>query len=84
MESTQTKLSHQLGLSTPTDPTNKENDSHASQKNIINDTKDQNNSSSEEESEDEGSEIEFPRENATDLFQFLHREINNLSNLEDN
>jgi len=44
-------------------------------------------SSSEEESsgsEDEGVDIDFPRESASDLLQYLHREVNNLSNLEDN
>ena len=43
-------------------------------------------SSSEEESDgsDEGCDIEFPRSNGTDLQQHLHREINNLQNLEDN
>ena len=39
-----------------------------------------NSSSAEEE---EGVDIEFPRESAADLLQFLHREINNLNNLED-
>ena len=33
--------------------------------------------------EDEGCDIEFPRDNAADLLQFLHREINNLGNMED-
>ena len=44
-------------------------------------------SSSEEESdgsEDEGIDIDFPRDSASDLLQYLHREVNNLSNLEDN
>ncbi len=35
-------------------------------------------SSEGEESEEEGCDIEFPRDNAQDLMQFLHREINNL------
>jgi hypothetical protein len=39
-----------------------------------------NSSSAEEE---EGVDIEFPRESAADLLQFLHREMNNLNNLED-
>lgn len=45
-------------------------------------------SSSEEEEEysdgsEEGCDIEFPRDNANDLHQFLHRELNNLGNMED-
>jgi len=28
--------------------------------------------------------MEFPREDAQELLQFLHREVTNLSNLEDN
>ena len=35
------------------------------------------------EDEDEGVDIEFPRESAADLMQFLHRELNNLQNMED-
>ena len=51
---------------------------------------DQQESSSEEEDDqnssedsDEGCDIEFPRDNAQDLLQFLHREMNNLQNMED-
>ena len=29
-------------------------------------------------------DLEFPREDAQELLQFLHREVTNLSNLEDN
>ncbi|CDW81095.1 UNKNOWN [Stylonychia lemnae] len=39
--------------------------------------------SEDEESEEEGIEIDFPRDNAQDLVQFLHRELNNLQNMED-
>ena len=35
-------------------------------------------------SEEEAMDIEFPREDAQELMQFLHREVTNLSNLEDN
>ena len=38
-------------------------------------------SGSEESSEEE---LDFPREDAQELLQYLHRDINNLSNLEDN
>ena len=38
-------------------------------------------SGSEESSEEE---LDFPREDAQELLQYLHREITNLSNLEDN
>ena len=38
---------------------------------------------SEEQSSDEALEIEFPRDNAQELMTFLHREITNLSNMDD-
>lgn len=37
-----------------------------------------------ESSEEEAIDLEFPREDAQELLQFLHREVTNLSNLEDN
>lgn len=37
-----------------------------------------------EESSESDIDFEFPRDNAADLMQFLHREVTNLSNLEDN
>jgi hypothetical protein len=40
----------------------------------------ENNTSSEDE---EGADVEFPRQNAQELYQFLHRELNNLQNMED-
>ena len=40
-------------------------------------------SSSSGEEEDNSCDIEFPRNDAAELLQFLHREINNLGNLED-
>ena len=40
-------------------------------------------SSGSEESSDEDIDFEFPRDDATELMQFLHREVTNLSNLED-
>jgi hypothetical protein len=33
--------------------------------------------------EDEGCDIEFPRESAEELLQFLHRELNTIDNKED-
>lgn len=42
------------------------------------------NSGSDESSSDNDIDFEFPRDNAADLMQFLHREVTNLSNLEDN
>lgn len=36
-----------------------------------------------ESSEEEGCDIEFPRDSASDLLQFLHRELNNMGNVED-
>jgi len=38
---------------------------------------------SEEASESSEEEVEFPRQNATDLLNFVHRELTNLSNMED-
>ena len=38
---------------------------------------------SEGESSDEGLEIDFPRENSQELMTFLHREVTNLSNMDD-
>ena len=40
--------------------------------------------SDEESSEEETSDIKFPRDNVDDLKQYLHREITNISNLENN
>ena len=37
-----------------------------------------------EESSDDDVDFTFPTEDATELMQFLHRDVNNLSNLEDN
>ena len=37
-----------------------------------------------EESSEDDIDFEFPREDAAELLQFLHREVTNLSNLEDN
>lgn len=56
------------------------------EKDIVEDGSDSdvvNKNESEESSEEEGCEIEFPRESAADLMTYLHREINNLSNMED-
>ena len=39
---------------------------------------------SEEESSEDDVDFTFPTEDATELMQFLHREITNLSNMEDN
>ena len=36
-----------------------------------------------DQSSDEALEIEFPRDNAQELMTFLHREITNLSNMDD-
>ena len=38
---------------------------------------------SEGESSEEGLEIEFPRDNSQELMTFLHREVTNLSNMDD-
>lgn len=40
-------------------------------------------SSSEGEASDDGIDIEFPRDDADELLVFLHREITNVSNMED-
>ena len=37
----------------------------------------------ESEESDDGIDIDFPRDSAQDLLQFLHRELNNLQNMED-
>ena len=53
---------------------------------ILDDPISSNESGSEEESgesSDEALEIEFPRNNAQELMTFLHREITNLSNMDD-
>ena len=54
---------------------------------ILDDPISSNESGSEEESGDQSSdeavEIEFPRNNAQELMTFLHREITNLSNMDD-
>ncbi len=47
------------------------------------DGKDSDDASGTEESSEEELDFDFPREDAQELLQFLHREINNLSNLED-
>ena len=53
---------------------------------ILDDPFSSNESGSEEsgdQSSDEALEIEFPRNNAQELMTFLHREITNLSNMDD-
>ncbi len=47
------------------------------------DGKDSDDASGTEESSEEELDFDFPREDAQELLQFLHREITNLSNLED-
>ena len=41
-------------------------------------------SGSEDDSSEDDIDFEFPREDGTELLQFLHREVTNLSNMEDN
>ena len=48
------------------------------------DGKDSDDASGTEESSEEELDFEFPKEDAQELLQFLHREITNLSNMEDN
>ena len=40
-------------------------------------------SGSEEESSEDDVDFTFPTDDATELMQFLHRDVNNLSNMED-
>ena len=40
-------------------------------------------SSSDDDDGGDENEIVFPREDAADLLQFIHRELNNLQNMED-
>ena len=57
--------------------------SAAGKKKSDNDDSDGSNDSSGSESSEEALDINFPRDNAADLLQFIHRDITNLSNMED-
>jgi hypothetical protein len=46
--------------------------------------RDQISSASETDSEEETSEIKFPKDNAADLLQFIQRDLNNLGDSENN
>lgn len=89
MESTTKVLKNITNSGTSTTPSDKKKDTYATDDKELelienNHSEDEEGDNDEDSDEsEEGCDIEFPRDNAQDLHQYLHRELNNLQNMED-